>query len=126
MEISILGHYRADPQVLGTAAALEQAFAGSKELQWPRPALDRIRSVEHSLTSIVTAPSGPGGGAGDTAVLTSAAECPAPDNRSQSLNPAGSAAYGLLADCHCVRRKTESHSAPTPAIQLDRKRNLDR
>lgn len=71
--LQLIGHFRADQQVLGIAAALEQAFAGSKELQRPRPVLDRLGSVEPSLTSIVTAPPTPGGGAGDTAALTSAA-----------------------------------------------------
>lgn len=71
--LQIIGHFRADQQVLGAAASLEQAFAGSKELQRPRPALERLRSVEPALTSIITAPPDQAGRAGDTAVLTSAA-----------------------------------------------------
>lgn len=71
--LQLIGRFRADHQVLGMAAALEQAFAGSDELRRPRPALDRLRAVEPALTSIVTAPPVFGGGAGGAAAPTSAA-----------------------------------------------------
>lgn len=71
--LQLIGRFRADHHVLGVAAALEQAFAGSDELRRPRPALDRLRSVEPALTSIVTAPPVLGGGAGSAAAPTSAA-----------------------------------------------------
>jgi amidase len=56
--LQLVGHFRADLKVLGVAAALEQAFAGSDELRRPRPALDVLRPVEPALTSIVSAPPG--------------------------------------------------------------------
>jgi len=59
--LQLVGHFRADHQVLGMAAAMEQAFAGSDELRRPRPALDRLRAVEPALTSIVKTPPQPGG-----------------------------------------------------------------
>jgi amidase len=71
--LQLIGRFRADHQVLGAAAALEQAFAGSEELRRPRPALDRLRAVEPALTSIVTAPPILGGGAGAAVAATSAA-----------------------------------------------------
>jgi Asp-tRNA(Asn)/Glu-tRNA(Gln) amidotransferase A subunit family amidase len=71
--LQLIGRFRADHHVLGVAAALEQAFAGSDELRRPRPALDRLRSVEPTLTSIVTAPPVLGGGAGGAAAPISAA-----------------------------------------------------
>ncbi|MEO7886800.1 MAG: amidase family protein, partial [Polaromonas sp.] len=54
--LQLIGRFRADHHVLGVAAAMEQAFAGSEELRRPRPALDRLHAVEPALTSIVTAP----------------------------------------------------------------------
>lgn len=54
--LQIVGHFRADHQVLGVAAALEQAFAASDELRRPRPALDKLHTVEPALTSIVSSP----------------------------------------------------------------------
>lgn len=54
--LQLIGHFRADHQVLGVAAAMEQAFAGSDELHRPRPALDALHAVEPALTSIVSAP----------------------------------------------------------------------
>jgi amidase len=54
--LHLVGHFRADHQVLGVAAALEQAFAGSDELRRPLPRLDALRAVEPALTSLVTAP----------------------------------------------------------------------
>lgn len=56
--LQVVGHFRADHQVLGVAAALEQAFAGSDELRRPRPALDKLHAVEPALTSIVSSPPG--------------------------------------------------------------------
>ncbi|MEO8021159.1 MAG: amidase family protein [Polaromonas sp.] len=71
--LQLIGRFRADHHVLGAAAALEQAFVRSDELRRPRPALDRLRSVEPALTSIVTAPPVLGGGAGGATAPTSAA-----------------------------------------------------
>jgi len=59
--LQVVGHFRADHRLLGVAAALEQAFAGSDALRRPRPALGELHAVEPSLTSIVSAPPGPGG-----------------------------------------------------------------
>ena len=71
--LQLIGRFRADHQVLGAAAAMEQAFAGSEELRRPRPALDRLQAVEPALTSIVTAPPVLGGGPGGAMAPTSAA-----------------------------------------------------
>jgi len=71
--LQLIGGFRADRQVLGAAAALEQAFAMSDELRRPRPALDRLRAVEPALRSIVTHPPGQGGSAGGAMAPTSAA-----------------------------------------------------
>ena len=71
--LQIVGRFRADHQVLGAAAAMERAFAGSDELRRPRPALDRLQAVEPALTSIVTAPPVFGKGPGGAGAATSAA-----------------------------------------------------
>jgi len=71
--LQVVGRFRADRHVLGTAAALEQAFSGVDELRRPRPALDRLRPVEPALTSIITAPSGEPGANEGTTIPTSAA-----------------------------------------------------
>ncbi len=72
-ELQLVGRFLADHQVLGVAAALEQAFAESDELRRPRPVLDRLRCVEPALTSIVTAPPVFGAVAGGTVAPASAA-----------------------------------------------------
>jgi amidase len=69
--LQLIGHFRADHQVLGVAAALEQAFAGSAELRRPRPALDKLHAVEPALTSIVSSPPGLAG-CGGTAPVSAA------------------------------------------------------
>ncbi|ROZ79420.1 amidase [Ramlibacter sp. WS9] len=69
--LQVVGHFRADHRLLGTAAALEQAFAGSDELRRPRPVLGELRAVEPALTSIVSAP--PDRAGGGAAVPVSAA-----------------------------------------------------
>lgn len=56
--LQLIGRFRADHQVLGVAAALEQACAASDELRRPSPALERLQAVEPALRSIVTAPPG--------------------------------------------------------------------
>jgi Asp-tRNA(Asn)/Glu-tRNA(Gln) amidotransferase A subunit family amidase len=56
--LQLVGHFRADHHVLGVAAALEQAFAGSEELRRPLPRLDALQAVEPALTSLVSAPPG--------------------------------------------------------------------
>lgn len=71
--LQVVGRFRADRHVLGTAAALEHAFSGVDELRRPRPALDRLRPVEPALTSIITAPSGVPGANEGTTIPTSAA-----------------------------------------------------
>lgn len=53
--LQLVGHFRADLQVLGVAAAMERAFANDGELQRPRPRLEALRAVEPALKSIVTA-----------------------------------------------------------------------
>jgi Asp-tRNA(Asn)/Glu-tRNA(Gln) amidotransferase A subunit family amidase len=62
--LQMVGRFRADAQLLGTAAALEEACATSDELRRPRPNLGALRSVDPPLTSLVTAPpdAGPGNG----------------------------------------------------------------
>lgn len=69
--LQVVGHFRADHQVLGVAAALEQVFAGSDELRRPRPALDKLHAVEPALTSIVSSPPGLAG-CGATAPVSAA------------------------------------------------------
>lgn len=71
--LQVVGRFRADRHVLGTAAALEQAFSGVDELRRPRPALGRLRPVEPALTSIITTPSGEPGADEGTPIPTSAA-----------------------------------------------------
>jgi amidase len=53
--LQLVGRFRGDAALLGAASAMEQAFGGMPELRRPRPALDRLRPVDPSLTSIVTA-----------------------------------------------------------------------
>ena len=71
--LQMVGRFRADRQVLGAAAALEQAFSKIDELRRPRPALDRLHAVEPALTSIVTAPPGTAGADTSPDAPTSAA-----------------------------------------------------
>lgn len=71
--LQLVGHFRADHQLLGVAAALEQAFAGSDELRRPIPALDALQPVEPALRSIVSAPTGTGDRRGATVAPVSAA-----------------------------------------------------
>jgi Asp-tRNA(Asn)/Glu-tRNA(Gln) amidotransferase A subunit family amidase len=52
--LQITGAFRADAQVLGCAAALEQAFAGDARLRRPRPDLAHLKTVNAALKSIVT------------------------------------------------------------------------
>jgi Asp-tRNA(Asn)/Glu-tRNA(Gln) amidotransferase A subunit family amidase len=66
--LQVVGHFRADRQLLGAAMALEQAFSALDGLRRPRPALDRLQAVEPALTSIVTHPPG-GTGSGAEAPL---------------------------------------------------------
>jgi amidase len=54
--LQLVGHFRRDHEVLGVAAALEQAFAASDELRRPLPRLGALQTVEPALTSLVTAP----------------------------------------------------------------------
>jgi Asp-tRNA(Asn)/Glu-tRNA(Gln) amidotransferase A subunit family amidase len=61
--LQIVGGFRADHQVLGAAHAMEMAFAADAQLRRPRPDLSALRTAEPALTSIVTAPPGPHGGA---------------------------------------------------------------
>ncbi|QGW80675.1 amidase [Variovorax paradoxus] len=61
--LQIVGGFRADHQVLGAAHAMEMAFAADAQLRRPRPDLSALRMAEPALTSIVTAPPGPHGGA---------------------------------------------------------------
>lgn len=71
--LQMVGRFRADRQLLGAAAALEQAFSTRDELRRPRPALDRLDAVEPALGSIVTAPPGTAGPDSGLAAPTSAA-----------------------------------------------------
>ncbi|NUU00998.1 amidase [Herbaspirillum robiniae] len=58
--LQVTGAFRADAHVLACAATLESAFAGSAQLRRPRPDLDKLRSVNAPLKSIVTAAPGEG------------------------------------------------------------------
>ncbi|HSW06329.1 amidase [Aquabacterium sp.] len=57
--LQVVGRFRGDSALLGAAGAMEQAFHDIDELRRPRPALDRLGTVDPALTSIVTAPPGP-------------------------------------------------------------------
>ncbi|HEX6703797.1 MAG TPA: amidase family protein [Albitalea sp.] len=54
--LQLIGRFRADHRLLGAAAALEEAFAGTDGLRRPRPAIERLGPVEPALASIVTTP----------------------------------------------------------------------
>ncbi|WP_280151956.1 amidase family protein [Piscinibacter sp. XHJ-5] len=54
--LQIVGRFREDHRLLGVAAALEHAFAGSDTLRRPLPVLEALRPVEPALTSLVSAP----------------------------------------------------------------------
>ncbi len=54
--LQVIGPFRGDMPLVSAALALEAAFAGDPELARPKPDLSRLRAIEPSLTSIVTAP----------------------------------------------------------------------
>ncbi|AVS62550.1 amidase [Paracidovorax avenae] len=52
--LQVVGRFRDDLGTLAIGRAMEQSFAGIRELQRPRPALERLAPVEPALTSLVT------------------------------------------------------------------------
>jgi amidase len=56
--LQMVGSFRGDHQLLGTARALQSAFAGTPELRRPRPDLSALRPAQPGLRSIVKSPPG--------------------------------------------------------------------
>jgi hypothetical protein len=71
--LQIVGRFRDDHRLLGVAAALEHAFAGSDTLRRPLPLLEALRPVEPALTSLVSASTLPDRGGERTGVIAAGA-----------------------------------------------------
>lgn len=54
--LQVIGAFRADRHLLGTAAALEALFDSTAELRRPRPDLERLKNSHVDLRAIVTHP----------------------------------------------------------------------